>query len=160
MIAKMGWGLALLFGAAAVGVYVYFSGHEQQALAEQAAAYEAKMTAVQADAAAKVKLAQDTAAAEKLSLQTELDFQKLPELPLKTLFRAGEVLYVENQLNEPFNCTVRLSRAGSPTATEVPFALKAQTFQDLGAIGEWVFARGDKVEFVKSGFKPRTLTVP
>ena len=160
MIAKMGWGLALLFGAAAVGEYLYFSGHERQALAEQAADYEAKMAAVQADAAAKVKLAQDTAAAEKLSLQTELDFQKLPELPLKTMFRAGEVLYVENQLNEPFECTVRLARAGSPTSTETRFSMKAQSFQDLGAIGEWVFARGDKIEFVKSGFKPRTLTVP
>jgi hypothetical protein len=160
MIAKMGWGLALVLGVAAAGEYLYYSGHEQQALAEQAAAYEQKMAAVQADAAAKVKLAQDTAAAEKLSLQTELDFQKLPELPLKTLFRAGEVLYVENQLNEPFNCTVRLSRAGSPTAKELPFALKAQTFQDLGAIGDWVFARGDKIEFVKSGYKPRALQVP
>jgi hypothetical protein len=160
MIAKMGWGLALVLGAAAAVEYVYFTGHEQQALAEQAAAYEAKMAAVQADAAAKVKLAQDTAAAEKVSLQTELDFQKLPELPLKTLFRAGEVLYVENLQNEPFDCTVRLSRAGSPTQKEVPFFVKAQTFQDLGAIGDWVFARGDRVEFVKSGFKPRTLTVP
>jgi len=160
MITKMGWGLALLFGAAAVGEFLYFSGHERQALAEQAADYDTRMAAVQADAAAKVKLAQDTAAAEKLSLQTELDFQKLPELPLKTMFRAGEVLYVENLQNEPFDCTVRLSRAGSPTSKELPFAMKAQSFQDLGAISDWVFARGDRIEFVKSGYKPRQLTVP
>lgn len=157
---KMGWGLALVAIAAAVGEYLFFNGHEQKALAAQAAEYEARMAAVQADAAAKVKLAQDTAAAEKVSLQTELDFQKLPELPLKTLFRQGEVLYVENLLNEPFNCKVRLQRAGSPTSKEVDFSMKAQSFQDMGAISDWVFARGDKVEFVKSGFKPRQMTVP
>jgi hypothetical protein len=160
MIAKIGWGLALVFGAAAVGEFLYFSGHEQKALAEQAAGYEAQMAQVKAEAAAQVKLAQDTAAAEKVALQTELDFQKLPELPLKTMFRKGEVLYVENLLNEPFSCKVRLQRAGSPTSQEFDFSMKAQTFQDMGAISDWVFARGDKVEFVKSGYKPRSLVVP
>ena len=160
MLTKIGWGLALVFGAAAVGEYLYYSGHEQKALAEQAAGYEAKMQAVQAQAAAQVKTAQDNAAAEKIVLQTDLEFQRLPELPLKTMFRAGEVLYVENLQNEPFDCMVRLSRAGSPTAKELPFAMKAQTFQDLGAIGDWLFAKGDKVEFVKPGYKPRALTVP
>ena len=160
MGAKIGWGLALVAIAAAVGEYLYYSDHEQKALAAQAAEYEAKMAAVQADAAAKVKLAQDTAAAEKLSLQTELDFQRLPELPLKTMFRTGQVLYVENLTNEPFSCKVRLARADSPTFKEVDFSMKAQTFQDIAAIGDWMFARGDKIEFVKSGFKPRSLTVP
>lgn len=160
MGAKIGWGLALVAIAAAVGEYLYYSDHERKALAAQAAEYEAKMAAVQADAAARVKLAEDTAAAEKVSLQAELDFQRLPELPLKTLFRAGQVLYVENQTNEPFTCKVRLARADSPTFKEVDFSMKAQTFQDLGAIGDWMFMRGDKVEFVKSGHKPRLLTVP
>jgi hypothetical protein len=160
MGARIGWGLALVAIAAAVGEYLYYSDHEQKALAAQAAEYEAKMAAVQADAAAKVKLAQDTAAAEKLSLQTELDFQRLPELPLKTMFRTGQVLYVENLTNEPFSCKVRLARAGSPTFKEVDFSMKAQTFQDIAAIGDWMFARGDKIEFVKSGHKPRLLTVP
>jgi hypothetical protein len=157
---KIGWGLALVAIAAAVGEFMYFSGHEQKALAEQAAAYDAQVAQVKADAAAQVKLAQDTAAAEKMSLETELAFQKLPELPLKTMFRAGQVLYIENTLNEPFNCKVRLTRAGAPTAKEMDFAMKAQTFQDLGAIGDWLFARGDTLEFVKPGYKPRTLTVP
>jgi hypothetical protein len=160
MGAKIGWGLALVAIAAAVGEYLYYADHERKALAAQAAEYEAKMAAVQADAAAKVKLAQDTAAAEKVALQTELDFQRLPELPLKTMFRAGQVLYVENQTNEPFACKVRLARADSPTFKEMDFSMKAQTFQDLGAIGDWMFMRGDKVEFVKPGHKPRLLTVP
>lgn len=160
MGAKIGWGLALVAIVAAVGEYLYYSGHEAKALAEQATAYETQMAQVKADAAAAVKLAQDTAAAEKLSLQTELDFQKLPELPIKTLFRRGQVLYIENTLNEPFNCKVRLQRAGSPTAKELDFSMKAQTFQDMGAIGEWMFQAGDKIEFVKSGYKPRALTVP
>lgn len=157
---KIGWGLALVAIVAAVGEFLYFSGHEQKALAEQAAAYDAQLAQVKADAAAQIKQTQDNAAADKISLETELAFQKLPELPLKTMFRAGQVLYVENQANEPFNCKVRLARAGSPTVKEVDFAMKAQTFQDLGAIGDWMFARGDTVEFVKSGYKPRTLTVP
>lgn len=160
MGAKIGWGLALVAIAAAVGEYLYYSDHEQKALTAQAADYDARMAAVQADAAAKVKLAQDTAAADKLALQTELDFQRLPELPLKTMFRAGQVLYVENLTNEPFSCKVRLARAGSPTFKEVDFSMKAQTFQDIAAIGEWMFQRGDKIEFVKSGHKPRLLTVP
>src|SRR5688572_24307767 len=157
---KISWGLALVFAVAAVGEYLYYSTHEAKALAEQAATYDAQMAQVKAEAAAQVKLAQDTAAAEKMSLETELAFQKMPELPLKTMFRAGQVLYVENTLNEPFACKVRLARAGSPTAKEVDFSMKAQTFQDLGAISDWMFARGDTIEFVKSGYKPRTLTVP
>ena len=160
MGAKIGWGLALVAIAAAVGEYLYFSDHEAKALAEQAATYEAQMAQVKADAAAAVKLAQDTAAAEKVILTTELEFQKQPELPLKAMFRRGQVLYVENTTNEPFTCKVRLQRAGSPTSKEIDFSMKAQTFQDLGAIGEWMFQPGDKVEFVKSGHKPLALTVP
>jgi len=160
MGAKIGWGLALVAIAAAVGEYLYYSGHEAKVLAEQAASYEEQLAKVKADAAAQVKTAQDNAAAEKMILTTELEFQKLPELPLKTMFRAGQVLYVENLLNEPFTGKVRLQRAGSPTSKEVDFSMKAQTFQDMGAIGDWLFAKGDKVEFVKSGYKPRTLTVP
>ena len=160
MGAKIGWGLALVAIAAAVGEYLYFTDHEAKALAAQAVGYEEQMAKVKADAAAQVKLAQDTAAAEKLSLQTELDFQKMPELPLKAMFRRGQVLYVENQTNEPFACKVRLQRAGSPTAKEMDFSMKAQTFQDLGAIGEWMFQAGDKVEFVKPGYKPLELKVP
>jgi len=160
MGAKIGWGLALVFGVAAVGEYLYYSGHEAKALAEQAATYDAQMAQVKADAAAQIKQTQDTAAAEKLSLQTELDFQKLPELPIKTQFRRSQVPYIENTLNEPFNCKVRLQRVGAVTSTEIDFSMKGQTFQDIAAIGEWMFAKGDKIEFVKSGYKPRSLTVP
>src|SRR5689334_1007305 len=160
MGAKIGWGLALVFGVAAVGEYLYYSGHEAKALAEQAATYDAQMAQVKADAAAQIKQTQDTAAAVKLSLQTELDFQKLPELPIKTQFRRSQVLYIENTLNEPFNCKVRLQRVGAVTSTEIDFSMKGQTFQDIAAIGDWMFAKGDKIEFVKSGYKPRSLTVP
>jgi hypothetical protein len=160
MGAKIGWGLALVAIAAAVGEYLYYSDHEAKALAAQAASYEEQMAKVKADAAAQVKLAQDTAAAEKLSLQTELDFQRMPELPIETLFRRGQVLYVENKLNEPFNCKVRLQRPGSPTTKELDFSMKAQTFQDMAAIGDWMIQRGDRIEFVKPGYKPRLLTVP
>jgi hypothetical protein len=157
---KISWGLALVFGVAAVGEYLYYSTHEAKALAEQAATYDAQMAQVKADAAAQVKQAQDTAAAEKMSLETELAFQKMPEMPLKTMFRAGQVLYVENTLNEPFSCKVRLARAGATSMKDMDFSMKAQTFQDLGAIDDWMFQKGDKIEFVKPGFKPREMTVP
>ncbi len=160
MGAKIGWGLALVAIAAAVGEYLYYSDHEQKALAAQAASYEEQLAKVKADANLVATDVQDNAAAEKVVLQTELEFQKLPELPIKTMFRRGQVLYVENTLNEPFSCKLRLQRAGSPTAKEMDFSMKAQTFQDLGAIGEWMFQAGDKVEFVKPGYKPLELKVP
>jgi hypothetical protein len=160
MGAKIGWGLALVAIAVAVGEYLYYSDHEAKALAAQAASYEEQMAKVKADAAAHIKQVEDNAAAEKVILSTELEFQKLPELPLKAMFRRGQVLYVENTTNEPFACKVRLQRPGSPTFKEIDFSMKAQTFQDLGAIGEWMFQPGDKVEFVKSGYKPLALTVP
>lgn len=160
MGAKIGWGLALVAIAVAVGEYLYYSDHEQKALAAQAASYEEQMAKVKADAAAQIKTVTDDAAAEKMILSTELEFQKLPELPIKTMFRRGQVLYVENTLNEPFSCKVRLQRAGSPTSKEIDFSMKAQTFQDMAAIGDWMFQGGDKIEFVKSGYKPRSLTVP
>ena len=160
MGAKIGWGLALVAIAAAVGEYLYYSDHEQKALAAQAASYEEQLAKVKADAAAQIRTVQDNAAAEKVVLQTELEFQKLPELPIKTMFRRGQVLYVENTLNEPFSCKLRLQRAGSPTAREMDFSMKAQTFQDIAAVGDWMFQAGDKVEFVKPGYKPRSMTVP
>jgi hypothetical protein len=160
MGAKIGWGLALVAIAAAVGEYLYFTDHEARALAAQAASYEEQMAKVKSDAAAQIKAVQDTAAAEKVILTTELEFQKQPDLPLKAMFRRGQVLYIENTTNEPFTCKVRLARAGSPTSKELDFSMKAQTFQDLAAVGEWMFQPGDKVEFVKSGYKPLALTVP
>jgi hypothetical protein len=160
MGAKIGWGLALVAIAAAVGEYLYYSDHEAKALAAQAASYEEQMAKVKADAAAQIKTVTDNAAADKVILTTELEFQRLPELPIETLFRRGQVLYVENKLNEPFNCKVRLQRAGSPTSKEIDFSMKAQTFQDMAAIGDWMIQRGDKIEFVKPGYKPRLLTAP
>jgi hypothetical protein len=53
-----------------------------------------------------------------------------------------------------------LQRAGSPTSKEIDFSMKAQTFQDMAAIGDWMIQRGDKIEFVKPGYKPRLLTAP
>ena len=46
MGAKIGWGLALVAIAAAAGEYLYFSDHEQKALAEQAASYEEQLAKV------------------------------------------------------------------------------------------------------------------
>jgi hypothetical protein len=158
--AATGWMVAAFAIAVAVGEYYLFAQQKNAALAEQAAEYEAKMQKVQADAQAAVKKAQDDATAQLTVIQTELDFQRLPDLPLKTVFRQGGVLYVESELEDAFDCKVRLFRPSNSATLEVDFMIKARTFQDLGAIGNWVFARGDKVEFVKAGYKPRALVVP
>jgi len=159
-IAIAGWVVAGLAGGAAYWVYTSAASQKQAALAEQAAGYDAQIAQLKTDAATALKKVQDDAAASQQVLQTELDFQKLPELPLDTTFRANQVLYVENKLDEAFNCKVRLFRPIGAVSREVDFSIKPRTFQDIAAIDTWLFARGDKVEFVKSGFKPRSLVVP
>ena len=160
-LAAVGWILAVVGIAAAVGEVMVAEGQKKAALEAQAAEYEAKLAQVTADAAAKVKLAEDTAASKLSSMQVDLDFARLPEFPLKMEFRTGGVLFVDNQANpESFYCKVRLQRPGSPTSRELDFVIKGKTFQDIGAIEDWVFQKGDNVEFVKPGFKPRSLVVP
>jgi len=159
-IAIAGWVVAGLAGGAAYWGYTSAASQKQAALAEQAAGYDAQIAQLKTDAATALKKVQDDAAASQQVLQTELDFQKLPELPLDTTFRANQVLYVENKLDEAFNCKVRLFRPIGAVSREVDFSIKPRTFQDIAAIDTWLFARGDKVEFVKSGFKPRSLVVP
>ena len=159
-VAIAGWVVAALAGAGGYWAYSSADAQKQAALAEQAAAHEAQVAQIKAEAAAALKSAQDAAAAQQLVLQTELDFAKLPEIPLETVFRANQVLYVESRLDEPFTCKVRLFRPIGAVTREVDYTIKARTFQDLAAIDTWMFAKGDRVEFVKSGFKPRTLVVP
>jgi hypothetical protein len=159
-VAIAGWVFAVLAGGAAFLEFKMANQQKNDALAAQAADYDARMAKVQADAAAAVKLAQDTAAGQLTSLQTELDFQKMPELPLKTVPRAGQVLYVENESEDAFSCKVRLFRPIGGVTKEIDFSIKGHTFQDMGAIGDWVFAKGDKLDFIKPGFKPRTIEIP
>jgi hypothetical protein len=159
-LAAVGWLLAIFASLAAVGEFYWFPEQQKAALAAQATEYEAKLAQAKAEAAAAMKKAQDDATAAQLVLQTELDFQKLPEIPLKTQFRANQVLYVENELDETFNCKVRVFRPATSKTQEFDFEMKSRTFRDMGAIESWVFARGDKVEFAKSGYKPRSLEAP
>lgn len=159
-VAIGGWALAAVACAAGYWLYSSAESRKQGALAEQAASYDAQIAQLKAESAAALKNVQDAAAAQQVVLQTELDFAKLPEIPLETVFRANQVLYVESRLDEPFTCKIRLSRPIGAVTREVDFTIKARTFQDLAAIDTWLFAKGDRVEFVKPGFKPRTLVVP
>lgn len=159
-LAAAGWVLALAAIAVAVGEFYYFEDQKAGALAEQAAGYEARIQQLQAESALALKKVQDDATAAQQVLQTELDFQKMPELPLKTVFRPGQVLYVENESDEAFTCKVRLFRPSTSTSREIDWSIKARAFQDLAAMDTWMFARYDKVEFVKPGYKPRSLEVP
>lgn len=166
-LAGVGWLGAVGAGAVAWYVHQDADASKAAALAEQAAKYDAQIAEInasiakiKADADAAIKKAQDDATAQQMVLQTELEFQKMPEIPLETTFRANQVLYVENKLDEPFECTVRLFRPIGGVTRELPYAIKARTFQDLAALDTWVFAKGDRIEFVKSGHKPRSLVVP
>lgn len=159
-LAAAGWLLALAAIAVAVGAFYYFEDRKAAALAEQAAGYEARIQQLQAESALALKKVQDDATAAQQVLQTELDFQRMPELPLKTVFRPGQVLYVENESDEAFTCKVRLFRPSTSTTREIDWNIKARAFQDLAAMDTWMFARYDKIEFVKPGYKPRALEVP
>ena len=155
-----GWAVAVLAGVGAYYFYASAASDKQAALAGQAATYDAQIAQLKAEAAAALKKVQDDAAASQQVLQTELDFQKMPELPLETTFRANQVLYIESRLDEPFDCKVRLFRPIGQVSREIDYTIKARTFQDVAALDTWVFAKGDQIEFVKPGYKPRALVVP
>ena len=155
-----GWGLAVLAGVGAYYFYASAVSDRQAALAAQAATYDAQIAQLKTEAAAALQKVQDDATASQQVLQTELDFQKMPELPLETTFRANQVLYIESRLDEPFSCKVRLFRPIGQVSHEIDYTIKARTFQDVAALDTWVFAKGDQIEFVKPGYKPRALVVP
>ena len=156
----LGWVLFLLAAAVATGEYYWFTSHEASALAEQGAAYEAKLAAQKAAAdAALQKVANDAAAAAQV-LKTDLDFAKMPEIPLKTQFRPGQVLYVENEGDEIFTCKLKVTRELGNQVREFDFQIGKRAYKDMAAIEDWLFKPGDKLEFVKAGYKPRTLNVP
>jgi hypothetical protein len=155
-----GWVVAVLAGVGAYYFHASAASDRQAALAEQAATYDARIAQLKTEAAAALQKVQDDATASLQVLQTELDFQKMPELPLETTFRANQVLYIESRLDEPFSCKVRLFRPIGQVSHEIDYTIKARTFQDVAALDTWVFAKGDQIEFVKPGFKPRALVVP
>ena len=165
-VAAAGWGAAVLAGLAAFFFYKHADQMRTDALAEQSVAYEAKLKVAadevakaQADAAAAIKRAQDEATGKLASMQADLDFAKMPEIPLETVPRANQVIYVNNNSDQLFECRIRVFRELGRVTKEWDYSIKGHTFQDLGAIGDWVFAKGDKVDFVKQGFKPRSIVM-
>lgn len=165
-IAAVGWVLAMLAGAAAYFEFKMVDGKVQAALAEQRAVHEQEIAALKADAALKIaegenklKKANDEAAANSASMQAELDYAKMPEVPLKTLARSGQVLYVENESDSDFACKVKMFRPIGGVTKEFDFSLAKRAFKDMAAIDDWLFQKGDKIEFVKPGYKPRSVTV-
>lgn len=160
-LALVGWFVAAGAGGAAYFVYTQAEGDKQAALAEQAGQYDTQIAQLKAESAAALKKVTDDATAAAAILQTELDFAKMPEIPLQTEFQMNkQVLFVQNNSKETFACKVRLFRPVGGVSKEVDFSIKAGAYQDMAAIGDWLFAKGDKVEFVKPGFKPRALVAP
>lgn len=152
-LAAVGWLLAIAIGGASFLGYQWLLEERQAVLETQAAEYEAKLTKLRADADAQLATFKDEATANQQVMQTELDIAKLPDLPLKFAFRKGQVLYVESEADETFNCKVKLTRPGSGAAVVLDFSVNSRAFKDLAAMGQWMFARGDQIEFVKPGYK-------
>ena len=159
-LAIVGWLLAVVGGAVAFGGFRWGVADKQAALEQMSAAYEAKLQHAGAEAEQRLQKTQADAAALQQIQQAELDFQKLPDLPLKLVFRPGGVLYVESEAAELFACRIRLFRPATSDRAELDFSINARAFKDMGAIGSWVLARGDQLEFVKGGFKPWKGEVP
>lgn len=159
-LAAVGWLLAIAIGGAAFAGYQWLLADKQTALDAQAAEFEVRLAQVKAESAGQLQKAQSDAIANEQVLKTELDFQRLPDMPLKFAFRPGQVLYVESEAADVFQCKVRLFRPNTSASVELDFSINSRAFKDLGAIETWVFARGDQVEFVKSGFKPWKGVVP
>lgn len=162
---KLAWSVA---GALALGIVLEYFLLDAQRRAV-VAGYEQKiqelqqqMAQQQAEAEARLKKASDDAAAAEQALQAELDYAKLPLLPLKVIYRPagsgrGLSLYVENESLEPLACDVRLERPGKDLQAVQPYALGGRQFQEVGAIGTWLLEAGDKVEFTKPGYQSRRL---
>lgn len=153
-LAAVGWVLALAIAGVSWAGYQWLLTERQAALEAQAAAHEQELAKLKAESDALVQGLRDAAAAQQMVLQAELDFQKLPALPLKFAFRANQVLYVESEANEVFECTVRLTRPDTGAAVVLPFSIAPRAFRDLAAMDQWLFQRGDQIEFVKPGHKP------
>ena len=156
----LGWVLALLAVAVATGEFYLFQSQKAAALAEQAAAYETRLAEQKAQSDAAIKKLTDDATASAQVMQTELDFAKMPEIPLKTQFRPGQVLYVENESDEVVSCKVKMFRPVGAVTKEFEFSMKNRTFKDIAAIEDWIFQRGDQIVFTRPGYKPRELVVP
>ena len=159
-LAIVGWLLAAVGGAVAFGGYRWAVADKQAALTALSAEHEVQLQRSKVEAEGRLqKILADTTATRQV-IQTELDFQRLPALPLKLVFRPCGVLYVESEAAELFACKVRLLRPSTSVRMEVDFSINARAFKDLGAIERWVFERGDQLEFVKTGFKPWKGVVP
>lgn len=153
-LAAVGWLVALAVAGISFAGYQWLLDERQQALQTQAAEYEAQLAKVKADAEATVAKVRDDALAQEQILKAELDFANLPALPLKFAFRANQVLYVENDSNELFTCKVRLTRPDTGATLEHDFSINPRAFKDLAAIDQWLFRRGDQIEFSKPAHKP------
>ena len=97
-LAAVGWLLAIAIGGAAFGGYQWLLADKQAALDAQAAEFEVRLAQVKVESATQLQKAQSDAIANEQVLKTELDFQRLPDMPLKFAFRPGQVLYVDGGL--------------------------------------------------------------
>lgn len=153
-LAAAGWIVALVIAGVSYAAYEWLLTERETALAAQSAEYEAKLGKLKAETDALIQGVKDEAAAKEQVIQTELDFEKLPDLPLKFAFRTNQVLYVESESAEVFFCKVYLTRPSTGATANVDFSINPGAFKDLAAIDRWVFERGDKIEFRKPGSKP------
>lgn len=152
-LAAAGWILALAIAGVSYAAYEWLLTERETALAAQATEYEARLAKLKSETDALVQTTKDEAVAKEQVIQAELDFEKLPDLPLKFAFRTNQVLYVESESPEVFYCKVYLTRPSTGATVVLDFSINPHAFKDLAAMERWVFERGDKIEFRKPGSK-------
>jgi len=162
---KFAWSVAGILALVIVAEYFLLQAQQRMVVAgyeQKVQELQQQMAKLQADAEARLKKAGDDAAAAQQALQTELDYAKLPQMPLKVVYRPagpgrGLSLYIENESLEFLSCDVRLERPGKNLQSVQPYTLGGRQFQEIGAIGTWLLEAGDKVEFTKVGYQSRRL---
>ncbi|HUS24978.1 MAG TPA: hypothetical protein VM369_08510 [Candidatus Binatia bacterium] len=172
----LGWVVAALAIAGAWAQQRWLSRSHVEAIERQRSDYEQKLKA-QSDAA-ELKLAaaiasRDAAHASALQsaqagqqvLRAELDFAKLPDLPLKIAvappaLSAVRTVSLQNETADEVALRVSVQRPATGATQSMDLTVKAHGFRDLAMLGTWELARGDRVEFSKPGYKPRRVEIP
>jgi hypothetical protein len=95
------------------------------------------------------------------SVASEADSGK--PLPISATFKKapmldGIALALQNTSSETLPLTVRFSNRGGSKAYEV--RLEPHTVKEVGWLGDWVLAPGDKVEVRGLGYQPIVKTAP
>jgi multidrug efflux pump subunit AcrA (membrane-fusion protein) len=160
-----------------------------KANAEKASAEVANMQAQLDQAkrgAAEARVNAEKASAEVARLQGQMQAQSQPEskpaqvesapqkpaaansshMPLSATFRTAligsgqQALVIQNTSNDTLSVNVKFTNPGSGANKEYRLALDGGAVKELGSLGAWILATGDKIEIESAGYDPIVMTAP